>query len=205
MKKCVVVSSQKVTNSMLRYVPPDAYIIAADAGWMRAMEIGLKPHLVVGDFDSACMPDGCKVIQLAKEKDDTDTLFAVKEALRLGAEEIIMLGGLGGRADHTCANLQVLLYIAKQGVNNILVNEDTEIRCIAPGTLRIERQKNRSISVFAADGIVRGVTLTGLKYPLHDATLFSDTPIGVSNEFVEQYATIRCTEGYLYVYTCELE
>lgn len=203
MADCVIFSSRPISVSMLKYVPPDAFFIAADAGWLQMRQLGLTPHLALGDFDSAPPPEmaGTEIRQLPTAKDDTDTHAAAREALRRGFKNITILGGLGGRMDHSLANLQTLLFLARSGAQNLLAGEQSEWRCMEAGTLRLAAKPGALLSVFAAGGPAMGVCLKGLRYPLKDATLLPDFPIGISNEFIAEDAEISCMIGNLYVVT----
>ncbi|MGD9560424.1 MAG: thiamine diphosphokinase [Oscillospiraceae bacterium] len=200
----VIIASRPVVAGMRRYVPSDAFIIAADAGWKNAEALGLPIHLAVGDFDSAAAPKGAQeLLRLPAEKDDTDTHFAAKQAVLRGFKSALMLGCMGGRADHTHANLQTLLYLAQNGLSARMEEPGCTVHCFGPGAHRLPAEAGRWLSVFAAGGPARGVTLSGVKYPLHAATLEPNTPLGVSNAFVEPRAHIACETGWLYVYTTE--
>lgn len=200
MKTCVIVSSMDVSPDMRRLVPPDAFIIGADAGWQRAVQIGLQPHLALGDFDSAgSLPQNINTLRLPAEKNDTDTHYAAKYAVEHGFENVVLLGATGGRLDHTVANLHTLLYLAQHGVKNKLADAHTRVYCMPPGTLSLQAHKGCYLSVFAAGGTAGGVVLAGVKYPLHNAVLTPAYPLGISNEFAAETATVTLAEGYLYV------
>ena len=184
MCKCVIFSGMPVSTTMRLYVPADAFVIAADAGWRQAEALGVRPHLVVGDFDSSAPPQAAQVIRLPQDKNETDTYYAAREAVARGYRDITILGGMGGRFDHTVANLQTLAYLAESGANNLMADENTELRCIAPGSISIAGRPDCYLSVFSAAGIARGVTVAGVKFPLQNAVLTSDFPLGVSNEFL---------------------
>ena len=112
MRPCVIMSSLPLSEDMCRFIPEDSFIIAVDAGWQHADTLGVEADLVLGDFDSAPEPkEKGAILKLPREKDDTDTLYAVKEALRRGYTDITILGGLGGRLDHTFANMQFSLWL----------------------------------------------------------------------------------------------
>lgn len=200
----VIISSMPVPATMRAYIPADAFIVAADAGWQRALELGVKPQLIVGDFDSSSKPKmDAECICLPAEKNDTDTHFAAREVLRRGFSEVIMLGGLGGRLDHMIANMHTLLFLAQNGAVAMLADEQNEIRCIYNGTLNLYADAQSYLSVFAAGGNARGVYLQGVKYPLYNAELRPDFPIGASNEFEGPQAAITVTEGALFVAICK--
>ncbi len=199
-KTAVIIASRSVTAGMLRYVPQNAHVITADAGWQNAVSLGLHINLAVGDFDSS-VPPTCadRLLHLPTEKDDTDTFFALKQAISLGYESLVLLGALGGRQDHHFANMQCLLYATKRGVHCMAACEDTEIYCVGRQALSLERREQCCVSVFAAEESTAGVSLQGLKYTLNDATLYADTPLGQSNEFAAENAQISCKNGYLFV------
>lgn len=196
----LIIASQPVTEALRRYVPPGAVVLAADAGWKQAQKLGLTPDLVLGDFDSSPLPDRGRLLRLPAEKNDTDTFYAVRYAAENGAEKVTILGGLGGRLDHTIANLQTLVFLAQRNIPNLMADETTEIYCLWPGhPLSLIPQKGRYLSVFATGGTATGVCLQGVRYPLQNAMLTPQYPLGVSNEFTEETAEISCETGYLLV------
>ncbi|MFV0414511.1 MAG: thiamine diphosphokinase [Oscillospiraceae bacterium] len=200
MQSCVIISSRPLSAALRRYIAPGAFVIAADAGWLRSMEIGVTPNLALGDFDSAPAPGPeVETLILPAEKNDTDTHFAAREALRRGFGQVTILGGMGGRPDHTMANYATLLFLAQNRVENLMADEATEVRCMGPGSLRLQGGPNQYLSVFAAAGRVQGVTLQGVKYPLHNAQLTMEYPLGVSNEFLAGEAIVSIAAGYVWV------
>ena len=123
-----------------------------------------------------------------------------RKALELGATDVVIVGGLGGaRLDHTLANLQTLVFLAKNGVCATLADTDNEVTALLPGTHRIQARPGWYFSIFSAGEQAPGVTLEGLKYPLHDYTLTHAFPIGVSNEFAAETATLRFSAGMIYL------
>ncbi len=204
-RPCVILGARPVTAGMLCYVREDAFVITADAGWRTARRLGLPVHLAVGDFDSAPPPDdlpGERLVYLPAEKDDTDTYFAAREALRRGFRDITLLGVLGGRLDHSLGSLATLLHLTRAGALALLADENTEVRCAAPGaTLFVPQVPGAYLSVFPAGGEAGGVCLRGVKYPLEDARLCADSALGVSNEFASATARVSCAEGGLFVLT----
>lgn len=184
----------------LRETPDDSdYVIAADAGYNYCLEGCLIPDLVLGDFDSlGQVPKHPNIIQLPVEKDDTDTMFALKLGLEKGYRRFYMYGALGGaRPDHTFANLQSLVFLANRGARGWLFGENYVWTAIKNSCLRIEGSGD--VSVFCPDGKAMGVFLRGLKYPLHDAEISSEFPIGVSNSFAESSAEIEVRNGVLII------
>lgn len=179
-------------------IPEKAFVIAADGGLKVLERAGISPDLIVGDFDSLGeVPIGENVLASSSEKDDTDMLLAVKKALELDAEEILIYGGLGGRFEHSIANLQTLAYIANHGARGFLVGEQSMCTVIKNGKMEFGAENRGYLSVFAICGKAVGVNLTGLKYPLRDHTLTGDYPLGVSNEFLGKPACVSVKKGIL--------
>ena len=178
----------------------DDYVIAADAGYLELIARDIMPDLVIGDFDSLDrLPQHPNVIQSPAEKDDTDVMLAVNYGLSCGFETFIINGCLGGRLDHTLANIQILAYIAKRGARGVLIGRDMCVTLVTNGTISFSSGATGYISIFCAGNIAEGVSLTGLKYPLDNATLTCDYPLGVSNEFTGVPATVSVCEGKLII------
>ena len=184
----------------LREAPDDSdYVIAADAGYEYCRKNNIIPDLVLGDFDSlGAAPKHPNVMQLPVEKDDTDTIFAVKTGLEKGYRHFYIYGGLGGkRSDHTIANLQSLLYMANRGARGWLFGENCVWTAVKNGSIKLKGEGN--VAVFCFDGVARGVTLRGLKYEVTDAEISSDFPVGVSNSMAQTEASIEVKNGTLLV------
>ncbi len=177
---------------------PGDLVIAADAGYLQLD--GIKPDYVVGDFDSlGYEPQGERILRHPAEKDDTDTLLAVKLGLSLGYSAFVLLGGVGGRLDHTLANIQTLAYLQARGAKACLVGEAETIAMLTCGTLRFRAGLSGAVSVFAYGDQATGVYERGLQYPLTNATLTDDFPLGVSNAFTGSPAEITVGQGRLLV------
>ena len=177
-------------------------VIAADGGALHLSRMGVRPDLFVGDFDSIdSAGDAPVVLRHPVEKDDTDTALAVRAGEARGYREFFLYGALGGeRFDHSVANLQLLLSCAKRGLSVTIVSGKQRTRVLRAGeTLTFSAAARGFISVFAFGCEAQGVTLSGLKYPLRDATLSPDCPLGVSNEFIGEACEIRAKRGHLLV------
>lgn len=173
------------------------HIIAVDGGLAHCP----RYDEAVGDFDSlGYVPEGKRVFRHPVMKDDTDMMLAVKMALEKGYDRLYLHGGTGGRADHTMANYHALAYIAGQGAQGFLFDENGCVTCVRKGALRFQQGHSGVVSVFAWGGEARGVFLSGLMYPLENGTLHGDMPLGVSNEFTGREAEIRVGEGTLLVF-----
>lgn len=199
-KRAVVFSAVPVESEMAAYVQPGDFIVACDAGYRNAAKLGVRPDLIVGDFDSAPQPETDReTIVLPHVKDDTDTQFAARWLVEHGYEEVTLLGALGGsRIEHMFANVSTGLFLAMHGIKTILADARSEMHYLLPGKeLVLERKDWMYLSVFALGAPMTGVTLQGVYYPLENATLSElDYPLGTSNEFVEPVAHLQCTGGH---------
>lgn len=177
-----------------------ALVIAADGGLRFLEERGIVPNLTVGDFDSlGHVPQGENIICHPVEKDDTDTMLAVKLGLERGCRIFVLYGCLGGRIDHTFANLQTLLFIAEHGARGYLVGDGWMSCVIRNETLKFPAGLSGTVSVFCPDGEAEGVTLEGLHYSLTNGTLKSSFPLGVSNHFTGGSASVSVENGSLLI------
>ena len=195
---CYIVGAGEFSGRFL--LSGDEYVIAADAGYAVLMGNGIMPDLVVGDFDSlGIVPEHPNLVSSPGEKDDTDMLIAVREGLARGYKSFIIDGALGGRLDHTLANIQILKMLAQNSAYGVLLGHDICVTAIANGTVSFAPAASGVISVFACGDKAEGVTLTGLKYNLSNAALTDCYPIGVSNEFTGEPATVTVKSGTLII------
>ena len=194
-----IVGAGDLTGTKL-VIPDGAYIIAADAGLKHLDSMNIAPNLIVGDFDSlGKVPSVGNIIAHKPEKDDTDMLLAVREALERNAQQIVIYGGMGGRPDHEYANIQTLAYIACHGARGYLVGRGSICTIIKNRRLDFDGGMKGIISVFCVGDKAVGVDLAGLKYPLANHTLTCDYPLGVSNEFTGVPSTVSVHSGMLLV------
>lgn len=201
MKRCYIFAAG--TFYGLRERPADGdFVIAADAGYRTCRRLGIVPDLLLGDFDSMEEPtDFPRVRRVPVEKDDTDTMLAVKTALEQGCSTVYLYGGTGGRRlDHTLANLQSLLYLRRRGARGYLYDDDFLWTVIENESLTIPRTVEWGLfSAFCLGDRAEGVDETGFQYPLENAVLTPEFPLGVSNHIVEPEAVITVRQGALAV------
>lgn len=188
-------------NYGLDFTPsPNDYVIAADAGIRYLEQYGITANLVIGDFDSLdVVPSHPNTTTLSPEKDDTDMLAAVREGIKAGYRDFHIYGGTGGRIDHTLANLQVLAYLAENGMQGLLFEEKNVITAITNRKLSFDIIPSGYVSVFSHTEQSEGVYLRGLKYELANATLTNTFPLGVSNEFIGKESSISVNDGTLLI------
>ena len=180
----------------------DDIVIAADSGYNNARKMGVKPDVLIGDFDSLKEKptDIDQIIELPAEKDVTDTQYAVDLAVKRGATEIYIICGTGGRFDHAFSNLCLIEGMYKKGIRCVLVSGQNRIRYIKDTGFILIRDKNyKYFSVLAADDKVKGVSIEGGKYPLEKKTLTRDNQFAVSNEIDKNAALITVKKGGIYI------
>ena len=178
--------------------------IAADGGYAQMQAHGMEPDLVVGDFDSlGYVPPHPHLVRHPAEKDDTDMALALSEGWNRGYRTFHMYGSLGGRLDHTLANVQLLCGLVEQGGQGMLVGPDMKVTAVHNGTLELEGEPGHTLSVFCWGEPAQGVSLEGLKYPLQGAVMTAQVPLGVSNEFLGGPARITVEHGTLVVMVVE--
>ncbi len=175
------------------------FLLAADGGLAHIQNLGLEPQGIIGDFDSlGYVPEGAQVFPV--EKDDTDSMLAVRKGLELGYRRFELYGALDGeRLDHTVANLQTLCFLADRGAAGYLVGLRYMATVVKNGTLRFPREAEGIISLFCLGQDATGVTIRGLQYPLEGGTLSSGFPLGVSNHFLGREASVTVEDGTLLV------
>jgi thiamine pyrophosphokinase len=178
------------------------YVIAADAGYRVCQQLDIIPDLLLGDFDSMEAPtDFANIRRVPVEKDDTDTMLAMKTGLSNECTEFFLYGGTGGkRLDHTLANLQSLLYLRRRGARGWLYDDDFVWTVIENESLTIAKTVEWGLfSAFCLGDRAEGIDEVGFQYPLKDAVLTPEFPLGVSNHILEPQATITVRRGALAV------
>lgn len=205
MKTAVIIAhgDLAVTPEVEALVRRAELIIAADGGAAPAAERGWWPHLLVGDLDSApgsvraaVEAHGAQVLEYSPHKDETDTELALRAALERGAEEIYLLGALGGRLDHTLANLLLLALPELERVRVTILAGGARIFAVR-GRAEIHGRAGDLVSLLPIGGDAEGIHTTGLEYPLQGDTLRFGAPRGISNVLTGPLATIRVEHGLL--------
>lgn len=178
-------------------------VIAADSGYLSAIDAGVTPDIFVGDFDSVekDMISSKEVIRLYPVKDMTDTQEALDDAISKGAKRVTILGALGGRIDHTLANLHLLKYAKEKGVTSEIIDKNSYIT-IVDKELNIKKREGFCLSLIPLTDCT-GVCAEGVFYTLEDAALPVGNPYGISNEFTDSTAKIKVKSGDLLVMLCK--
>ena len=211
MKRCLILTGGKLSlafaGSFLKEHKFEK-VVAVDGGLEAAKELDIIPDVIVGDFDTV-HPEILAYYRKMEhivwevhqpEKDDTDTMLAVKQALSVGAEEIQIYGGLGGRFDHSIANVQTLRYLSEHGAVGSLCDAQNWMTVQTTVTVRqYPRRDGWYFSLLSLSDTCTGVTITGAKYCLQNGTLHANFPLGISNEIVVEQAEISLQTGTLLV------
>lgn len=196
MASCIIFGAADF-DALAEPIAPGDYVIAADDGLRHTEKLGLTPDEIIGDFDSlGYVPEGANVYPV--EKDDTDTMLAIKRGLSLGFRRFVLYGGIGGaRLDHTVANFQSLGYLARRGAIGYLIGTDAVAAAVCDGVLCFPEEMQGDFSAFCMGSPARDVTIRGLYYEASHITLTADFPLGVSNHFTGQAAQLETHGGML--------
>ena len=189
-------------ESITEHPKADDLCIAADQGYHTAKALGERIDLLLGDFDSiGSVPgdEGMEIQRVPAEKDYTDTQLAVEIALERGADEIIIIGGLSGRLDHTLSTLAILEDLNARGVYCTITDGQNRVRYMKSTSTLIARSPYKYLSLIAADEVVKGVDIEGCKYPLKKATLRRSHQFAVSNEITGNVAFISVKKGGVFI------
>ena len=199
MKRCVIVGGAGIAryDRINRFLREDDFCVFCDSGLRHLPFLQAVPGLIVGDFDSHEKPDTeTEIIELPREKDDTDTFYAVKEAVRRGYDDFLLVGVTGERMDHTLANFSILQYLDTAGKKACILDDWSEMSIISRNEAEVSGCAY--FSLLAVGGPAQGIRITGAKYPLEDGTITGDFQYGVSNEVLPgETARISVREGRL--------
>ncbi|MBQ6000308.1 MAG: thiamine diphosphokinase [Clostridia bacterium] len=213
---CVVLGAMPITQREAEEIRSlqDRFLICADAGLLNAQKYGFKPDLTMGDFDSLEGGEASVVgekLNFLVEKDDTDTMLGIKEGISRGYRRFLLYGSLGGRLDHSLANIMSLRYLLDEGARGWIMSEENCVTLLQNGSMTFERdERYPHFSVFSYEKEARGVRETGFKYVASGVagagktgslshTMTNVFPLGVSNSIVEERATLSVEDGILLI------
>ena len=208
--RCVIVGGAGMDDycRARSYLKEGDYVIYCDSGLRHMEALGAEPSLIVGDWDSYTDPGlDAETITLPVIKDDTDSVFAAKEAMRRGFRDFLILGGAGGRLDHTLVNVYLLTMLHNAGCEGVLADDGSEMRLVASaidadgatraGEADIE-DSYPFFSLLAMEGPARGVSIINAKYLLNDAVIEPGYQYATSNEVLPgKMAHVTVTDGRL--------
>ena len=202
----LVAAGTPVRESLLQALAQGCHpVVAVDGGYRYCQKAGILPDLLLGDMDSLGEIPGeakMEILRLPCEKDDTDTLFAMRELVRRGCREIVVTCALGGRLDHTIANIHALCYLRLQGISAEIRDDRSSCQVLLPGEYTLQKDRYDTFSLFPLGEACEGVTLRQAKYPLAGYRLTNTFPIGVSNEFLCGDAQLSFQTGKMLVIRC---
>ena len=201
MRAFIYAGGSILADNITEHPKGDDLCIAADAGYLNAQELGERVNILIGDFDSlGTIPEGdMEVLQVPAEKDLTDTQIAVETALARGADEIILIGGLGSRMDHSLSTLAILEDLRERHVHAHINNGYNRVHYLNASSTLILRSGFRYLSVLAIDEKIKGLSIDGCKYPLKRATLNRRLQYAISNEITGNCAMISLRRGRIFV------
>jgi len=212
-----ILNHDKINKIIIPGIKNDGDIyIAADSGIKTAKKLNIKPDVLIGDFDSFDLSDlselielklednNIKIIKYPEEKDDTDLMLAVKYSLELNYKNIIIIGGLDGRTDHTIANIFYLKYIKNHGASGYITNGYNKISYLKNSSVKIYKN-HKYISVIPVSSEINGVILRNFKYSLENATVKSEEPFTVCNEISKdsEHGEIIISDGEALICECD--
>ena len=184
MSRCVVIAGAAIGNyhKARSYLRHGDWYVFCDSGLYHREALGVQPDLIVGDFDSHPQPQlPIETIVLPCEKDDTDTVYAVKEALSRGFDEFLFLGVVGGRLDHTLGNVSLLLMLDTKDIPAKIVDDYAEMEIVSGKAVSIDDSFSY-FSLLNISGQAEGICIRGAKYSLENAVISCEYQYGVSNE-----------------------
>ena len=200
MNRCVIVGGADIGNYeyIRESLYADDYIIFCDSGLRHMDKLRVKPSLIVGDFDSHENPHlDAETIVLPCEKDDTDTVYAVKEAVQRGFDTFLLIGVVGGRLDHTLGNVSILLYLDSIGRKGTIIDDFSEMEIVSSSPVYIS-DRYSFFSLLNITGRAKGISIQNAKYPLVDAEITCEYQYAVSNEVISgQTAEVSVQNGKL--------
>ena len=198
--RCIIVGAGDFFGLAVEIREND-FLIAADGGLSALSHIGAEPDLIIGDFDSySGVPRGRSVVTLPIIKDVTDMHAAAEKGMERGYREFHFFGGIGGRLDHTLANIQLLSGLSLRGCFGYIYGKSEILTVLRNGSLLFPSGMEGGLSIFSLSDTSVGVSLSGLKYELRGGSLENSFALGVSNSFTGEKSKIEVEEGVLLIY-----
>ncbi len=196
MKTCIIFAGGEFSDLCFTDTKADL-VVCADRGCIYAEKLGIVPDIVTGDLDSYTgeLPEYPEIYRSVPEKDDTDTMLALKLAIERNCTDVRLYGGTGGRFDHTFANVQTLIYAHEHGCNMTIYDSDNIITVQGVGTESYEKYDGWYFSVFSLTEKLHIEKMTGVKYPVENHIFTQGFPLGVSNEIIADNAVVSVKNG----------
>lgn len=198
--RCVIIGAAKISNykRIKGFLRSDDFYILCDGGLNHLEPLKITPNLIVGDFDSYKNPNlPVETIVLPHEKDDTDSVYALKTALKRGFNDFLFIGMLGDRIDHTLGNISILLKCFEENVKAVMIDDYSELEIVGKDTVQITDNYSY-FSLLNISGTARGITIKNALYNLENAEIPITYQYGVSNEVPKgKKAEVSVKEGCL--------
>ena len=206
-KKGILVGGGPINYPFLRreLAKEHDLLIAVDGGGRILHELGQLPDLVLGDYDSLAPSaqeyftgQGVRLLTAEQDQDRTDLEIGLELAAEQALAELLVFGGLGGRLDHTLANLSLMYKAKLNQTNMLLVGPEQLVTMLAPGEqVVITPFAGGHFSLIPYSSPLSGVKVTGARYPLHAATIALGSTLGIHNEFLTAPVEVSLQSGYL--------
>ena len=205
MNRAVIVCGAKIKDYefVSSFFKEGDFFIYCDSGLIHEdrflSEVDTNAGLIIGDFDSYNRPErDTEIIELPVMKDDTDAVYAIKEAIARGYRDILIVGGIGDRFDHSLVNAYALMLINDLGARGKIVDDYSEMTLVDNRIPAQIDSKWRYFSLIAISGTVSGVTIKNAKYNLDNATINPKYQYAISNEVKgDEPAIVSVEEGVL--------
>ncbi len=198
--RCVIIGAAPIKNykKIRSFLRPDDFVIACDGGLNHIKKLKVRPNLIVGDFDSHKNPHSkIETIALPCEKDDTDSVFALKTAISRGFKDFLFVGMIGARLDHGLGNLYMLVKCFEEGLSALMLDDYSEMEIVGKSEVQIT-DNYTYFSLLNITGRASGITIKDAKYPLEKAEIKQDYQYGISNEVIKgKTAKVSVQEGRL--------
>lgn len=204
--RILIIGNGNIENNAIHNIlKPNDIVICCDGGSKYLFEEGILPHYIIGDLDSS----KSEIIQFFEtknvifkkfntKKDETDMELCIHFAIGLSPDEIIILGGIGTRFDHSLANVNLLIKAEDKNIKATIIDSKNTIN-ITRNEFQIEGKKGDLVSLLPISSVVYGVTTKGLEYPLNNATMHIGKALGISNVMLEEFASVSIKNGYLLI------
>ncbi|WP_296645198.1 thiamine diphosphokinase [Romboutsia sp. 13368] len=209
MKICIILNGEikdyKYIKSIICKNNYD-YIICSDGGANHTYKMNIVPDYIIGDLDSIeeniikyYKSKNVKFDKFPTKKDETDTELSIWLANKLNAKKVDLIGALGGRIDHTIANINLLYYIRNKNIIPKIISEKEEVYIAIDEEIIIDGNKGDTISIIPIKGDAKGITLKNLEYPLENGIMDFSRPLGISNIMTKSSCNIKVNEGSIII------
>lgn len=206
MKKALLLGASPILDSsfLRNYSNEDYLFVAIDGGYNIFLKEDIEPDILIGDFDTLnkqLIRSPKTIIELNPMKDDTDTFYIIKKLINDGFKEFYIYGCLGGKLDHTIANIQLLRYLSSLNIKSYMFQDDSVLFTLTHEDKLFKENNSGLVSIFALSSTTK-LSLSNFKYNLDSYTMTNDVPLGISNEFIKsKQASIKIHEGTALIYT----